>query len=46
MSTPSSTWGNPMAQAWTPNRRTDKAWTHKAPGNLSTETVPAGSKAA
>jgi hypothetical protein len=35
-----------MAHSWKPNRRTDSACTHNAPGSLSTVTVPAGSNAA
>ena len=42
---PSSTCGATIAQAWTPNRRTDRACTQNAPGSLSTVIVPAGSNA-
>ena len=34
-----------MAQVWKPNTRKESAWTQKAPGSLSTETVAQGSKA-
>ena len=34
-----------MAQMWNPKRRTESAWSQNAPGSLSTETVPQGSKA-
>ncbi len=34
-----------MAQMWKPKMRNEIAWTQKAPGNLSTVTVPQGSKA-
>ena len=43
---PSSTWGRTMAQALTPKARTERAWIQNAPGSLSSDTVPAGSKAA
>ena len=45
-STPSTTWGRAMAHVWTPKARTVRAWTQNAPGNLSSDTVPVGSKAA
>ncbi len=45
MSTPSAAWGSATDQMWKPKSRTDRAWTQKAPGSLSTETVPHGSKA-
>ena len=37
--------GSTIAQMWKPKSRTDKACSQKAPGSLSTETVPHGSKA-
>ena len=45
VSDPSTTCGRTMAQMWNPNRRKERAWIQKAPGNLSIETVPQGSKA-
>ena len=35
-----------MAQRWKPKKRSDSAWSHKAPGSLSIDTVPQGSKEA
>jgi len=37
--------GATITQVWKPKARTASAWTQKAPGSLSTVTVPAGSKA-
>ena len=37
--------GRMIAQVCRPNARTESAWIHNAPGNLSTVMVPAGSKA-
>jgi hypothetical protein len=34
-----------MAHRWKPKTRNDRAWSHSAPGNLSTEMVPHGSAA-
>jgi len=31
---------------WKPNTRTESAWTQNAPGSLSTDTEPQGSKEA
>ena len=45
MRTPSIAWGRATDQMWKPKSRTERAWTKKAPGSLSTETVPQGSKA-
>jgi hypothetical protein len=42
---PSTTWGSAMAHRWKPKRRNESAWTHSAPGSLSTVTVPHGSNA-
>ena len=43
---PSITCGSATAHVWAPKARTDSACTQKAPGSLSSEIVPAGSKAA
>ena len=45
VSAPSTAWGSMIDQTWNPNRRTERAWAHRAPGSLSTVMVPAGSKA-
>ncbi len=37
--------GRMIAPVCRPNVRTESAWIHNAPGSLSTEIVPAGSKA-
>ncbi len=39
------TCGRTIAQVCMPNARTERAWSHNAPGSLSTVIVPAGSKA-
>ena len=39
------TCGRTIAQVCMPNARTESAWSHNAPGSLSTVMVPAGSKA-
>ena len=45
VSAPSTAWGSMIAHSWKPNSRTERAWTHRAPGSLSTLIVPAGSNA-
>ena len=45
VSTPSTTCGSTSAQMWNPKRRSERACTQRAPGNLSTDTVAHGSAA-
>ena len=42
---PSITCGSTIAHTWNPKIRSDSAWTHNAPGSLSTVMVPQGSAA-